>query len=413
MREISLPDYAEKLLDPYRYKVLLGGRGSAKSYTVARLLLLIGSQKRIRVLCAREFQNSITESVHKLLSEQIDELGLGDFYTVTNQSISGSNGSEFIFKGVRMNISSIKSMVGITHLWLEEAHTISKVSWDVLIPTIREPRSEIWVTFNPENDDDPTYTMFIDKDGNPVDRDDALVLHVNWDMNPWFPEVLMKEKDHLYKVNPDLAEHVWGGKTRKNSSAQIFRNKWRVEAFEHQEGWDGPYFGADWGFSNDPSVLVKIYLDTKNRRIMFRYAKFGFGVEIDYLPDLFDQVPESRYFKIRADGSRPETISHMQRRGFNIEAAEKWTGSVEDGIEWLRTWNEIIIHPDCEQNFIRDGVEFKYGMITEAKNYSYKVDRLTQDILTDIVDAFNHGWDGARYACQPMISKNASILDMF
>lgn len=411
---IKLPDYAEKLLSPMRYKVLHGGRGSAKSYTVARLLLLKGANSRRKVLCAREFQNSIHESVHTLLKEQAEKIGLDKFYSFTNQSIVGNNGTEFMFKGVRQNVDSIKSIPSITDLWLEEAHTISKRSWDTLIPTIREEGSEIWVTFNPNEIDDPTYTMFLNKDGTPVQRDDAVVIKVNWDQNPWFPDVLKKEKDHLFKVNPDLADHVWNGNCRKNSHAQIFRNKWKVAEFEPQPGWDGPYFGADWGFSTDPMTLVKIYLDTDNRRLMIRKAEFIWGCELDYIPDFFDRIEGSRNHKIRADNARPETISHVKRRGFDIEAADKWPGSVEDGVEWLRTWNEIIIHPDCEHTNLKRGDEYvNYGMITEAKNYSYKVDRLTEDVLTDIVDAYNHGWDGARYAMQPLITKSSSILDLF
>ena len=383
-----------------RYKVLYGGRGSGKSYGIADSLLLLGAKKKIRVLCAREFQNSITESVHFLLRQEIDRLGLAGFYKVTNTSITGANGTEFIFKGIRMNIDSIKSMAGVTHVWLEEAHSISQVSWDVLIPTIREDGSEIWISFNPNSQDDPTYKMFIDPEGNPLPREDAYIEKLNWQNNPWFPEVLRAEKDHLYKVNPDLADHVWGGKTRSHSDAQIFKGKWRVEEFEPNPNWDGPYFGADFGFSTDPSTLVKMYLDLDAREIKIRYAKFGYGIELDDMPEFYDSVPESRKFMIRADGARPETISYIGRQRFSIEAAEKWSGSVEDGIEWLKSFT-IVIHPECTE------------MIEEAKNYSYKVDRLTGDVLTVVVDAYNHGWDAVRYGLQPLISAgHLGILDV-
>lgn len=397
----QLPKYAKPLFLPKRYKVLYGGRGSSKSYTIARALLIIGRTQKIRVLCAREFQNSITESVHFLLRQEIDALGYGYHYEVTNNSITGANGTEFIFKGIRHNIESIKSMAGITHVWLEEAQTVSKFSWEILIPTIREPNSEIWVSFNPDSEDDPTYEKFVDKEGKPLPRDDAFVLKVNHHQNPWFPEVLKKEMEHLYRVNPDLADHVWEGNCRSHSDAQIFKGKYEVREFEAQPHFDGPYFGADWGFSTDPTTILKIYLDLRNREILIRHAKFGYGVEIDDLPEMFDQVPGVRNAKIRADCARPETISYMSRKGFDIEAAEKWTGSVEDGIEWLKGFDKIVIHPECEH------------MIKEAKNYSYKVDRLTQDVLTDIVDAYNHGWDAIRYGLQPLImAGSASIFDV-
>ena len=391
---MELPEYAQNLFLPFRYKVLFGGRGSAKSYSIARALLSIGAKKKIRVLCAREFQNSITESVHKLLSEQAEEIGLGHFYSITNNSILGKNGSEFIFKGVRLNVSSIKSMVGITHLWLEEAHTISQASWDVLIPTVREPNSEIWVSFNPENDDDPTYKMFIDKSGEPLKRNDSYIRRVSWRDNPWFPEVLKKEKDYLFSVNTQLAMHVWEGACRAESDAQIFKGKWEIRNFEPQLHYEGPYFGADWGFSQDPTVLAKVYIDAVNRELLIRQAQFGHGTELDDIPKLFDHVGDSRRFKIRADNSRPETISHVARKGFDIEAAKKWNGSVEDGIDWIKSFKKVVIHPECEE------------MILEAKNYSYKTDKLTGDVLRDVIDAFNHGWDAVRYACEPMISNN-------
>lgn len=399
--KIQLPDYAKLLLNNKRYKVLYGGRGSSKSYTIARLLLILGVQKKIRVLCAREFQNSIAESVHFLLKQEIATLGFSDHYTVTSNSISGTNGTEFIFKGVRHNIDSIKSMAGITHLWLEEAHTISRASWDILIPTIREPKSEIWISFNPDKEDDPVYEMFVEKEGQPKNRVDAVILNINWQDNPWFPEVLRVEKDKLFEVNPDLADHVWNGKCRTHSDAQIFKHKWVVREFEKQDHYEGPYFGADWGFSVDPSTLVKIYIDLRNREILIRHAKFGHHIDIDKLPAMFDQVSEARFTVIRADSARPETISYMSQRGFNIIGAEKWKGSVEDGVEWLKSFQRIVIHPECTE------------MITEAKNYSYKVDRLTNDVRSDIVDAYNHGWDACRYALEPMIkSGSISILNV-
>lgn len=390
--EVNLfPDYAEELFTPKRYKVLYGGRGSAKSYSVARALLALGYTQKIRVLCAREFQNSINESVHKLLQQEAQVMGLEQYYSVTRDSITGGNGTEFIFKGVKQNADSIKSMVGLTHLWVEEAHTISQRSWDILIPTIRAPGSEIWVTFNPENDDDPTYKMFVDKSGQPLLRDDAYIKRVSYRDNPWFPDVLEKERAHLSDVNPGLAQHIWEGACRTESEAQIMRGKWEVRNFEPQAHYEGPYFGADWGFSRDPLCIVKVFIDYQNSELLIRQAKFRVGVDFDKIPEFFDEVSGARAHTIRADNSRPETISHISQKGFDIIAADKWTGSVEDGIDWIRGFRRVVIHPECEE------------MIEEAKYYSFKTDRLTGDVLRDIVDTFNHGWDAVRYACDPMI----------
>lgn len=382
---INLPSYAEPLFKPYRYKVLRGGRGSGKSFTVAKMLLLKGAKQKCFVLCAREFQNSITDSVYKLLEEQIEVLGLQHFYRVTAQSIIGRNGTIFIFKGVWRNTNSIKSIPGITDLWLEEAQTVSKTSWDALTPTIREEGSEIWVTYNPINEDDPTHEKF----KNPPD--DALVIQANWRDNPWFPEVLRKEMEHMKRTNYDLYMHVWEGECRTNSDAQIFKNKWKVDDFEVQASWDGPYFGADWGFSVDPTALVKIYLDLPNNLLYFREEAGGVQIDMDDIPAEFDKVSQSREFVIRADNARPETISYVAKQGFNIESCEKWKGCVEDGIEWMKTFDKIIVHPSCTET------------ASEFRQYAYKVDRLTDDITTQIVDAHNHYMDASRYGLEVLI----------
>jgi phage terminase large subunit len=394
MGAVELPTYAAPLFEPYRYKVLKGGRGSAKSYTVAKILLLRALRKKRFVLCAREFQNSMADSVHKLLEEQIYEMNLDKFYNVQNQQITSTNGSKFIFKGVWRNTNSIKSIPGLTDLWIEEAHTCSKNSWDVLIPTLREEGSEIWVTYNPENEDDPTHVKFCGPEGAPPG---TLLIEANHADNPWFPNVLKDEMDHLRRTNYELYLHVWEGQTRTNSDAQIFRNKFKVDYFQVSKDWDGPYFGADWGFSVDPTALVKVYLDIKGpkKRLLISEEAGGVGVELDDIPELFDTVSEVRKRVIRADNARPETISYIARQGFAIEAAEKWKGSVEDGIEWLKSFDEIIIHPRCKET------------ANEFRKYSYKIDRLTQDITTDIVDAYNHYIDAIRYAFQPLIMVGA------
>lgn len=386
---IKLPDYAAPLFEPYRYKVLKGGRGSAKSYTVARALLIRGTQRKRFVLCAREFQNSIADSVHKLLLEQIHEMGLDHFYSHTRDTITGKNGTQFVFKGVHRNVNSIKSIPGITDLWIEEAHTLSNHSWEVLVPTVRDPDSEIWVTYNPESEDDPTHVKFCGKDGPP---ENSLVITANWRDNPWFPEVLRAEMEHMRRTNYELYMHIWEGETRSNSDAQIFKNKWKVDYFDVDSSWDGPYFGADWGFSVDPTALVKTYLDLANNRLIYAEESGGVGIELDDIDKEFDKVSESRTRVIRADNARPETISYVSRQGFLVEGAEKWKGSVEDGIEWMKSFDQILIHPRCKET------------ATEHRKYSYKVDRLTGDITTHIVDAYNHYIDAGRYAYQPLIA---------
>jgi hypothetical protein len=207
---IEFPDKLQFLFEPSRYKCGWGGRGSSKSWSFARALLIIGATRQLRVLCAREFQNSIKESVHKLLADQIDGLGLGHHYDVQQTTIRGKNGTEFIFEGLRLNVTKIKSMEGIDVAWVEEAQTVSKDSWDLLIPTIRKAGSEIWVTFNPDLEEDDTYQRFV---VHPPPS--ARVVQVNWQDNPWFPDPLRDEMEHLKAIDLDAYENVWGGQCKR------------------------------------------------------------------------------------------------------------------------------------------------------------------------------------------------------
>jgi hypothetical protein len=207
---VEFPTKLRCLFEPKRYKVLYGGRGSGKSWGVARALLILGASRPVRILCAREFQNSIKESVHKLLDDQIDALGLRAFYQVLDTEIRGRNGTEIIFEGLRRNATKIKSMEGINIAWIEEAQTVSKASWDLLIPTIRAAGSEIWVTFNPDLDEDDTYQRFVI-----APPSNATVRLVNWNDNPWFPDELRAEKDDLQAKDLDAYDNVWGGLTKR------------------------------------------------------------------------------------------------------------------------------------------------------------------------------------------------------
>lgn len=386
------PERLEFLFEPARYKVAYGGRGASKSWGFARALLIQGAAKQHRILCTREMQVSIRDSVHKLLKEQIDNLGLGSFYRVTQTQIVGANGTEFLFAGIRHNVDNIKSTEGITIAWVEEAQRVSAASWGILIPTIRTPGSEIWVSFNPENDSDPTYKRFITQP-----PPDAKVVKVGWEHNPWLPEVLKREKDYLYSVDPEAAAHVWGGETRKISDANVLRGRYRVEEFEPDADWNGPYYGADWGFSKDPTTLVLCWVS--GRTLYVEHEAYGVGVDLDDTPGLFDEVPGAREHVIRADSSRPETISHLRGKGYRkIESVKKWSGSVEDGVEHLRSYKAIVIHPRCVHT------------ADEARLWSYKTDSLTGDVLPVLVDKHDHCMDAIRYALGPLVQSRKSPI---
>lgn len=222
MKEITidapLPKKAQILFKPSRYKILYGGRGSAKSHSVAAALLLLGAKTRLRILCTREIQKSIKDSVHKLLQDKITALHLGGMYQVLDTEIRGANGTEFLFAGLASHtVESIKSFEGVDIVWIEEGQTVSKKSWDILIPTIRKDGSEVWVTFNPELDTDETYVRFVI---NPPPN--SIVVDMNYMDNPWFPEVLELERQHCKLVSPDDYETIWEGKCRSAVVGAIY-----------------------------------------------------------------------------------------------------------------------------------------------------------------------------------------------
>lgn len=223
MGTIQFPDKLRCLFRPSRYKVLYGGRGGAKSWGIARALLIIGAQRKVRILCAREIQKSMSESVHKLLSDQIADLGLSSFYQVQKTAITGANGTEIYFAGLRHNVDNIKSMEGVDYVWVEEAQAVSKASWDVLIPTIRKPGSEIWVSFNPDTELDDTYQRFVEHPPT-----DSIVVKIGWQDNPWFPEVLRREMLDLKARDLDAYLNVWEGNCKTIADGAIYANELRA-----------------------------------------------------------------------------------------------------------------------------------------------------------------------------------------
>lgn len=376
-----MPAKAQAVLAPTaRYKVLSGGRGSAKSYSIADYLIVKAVHGKFRILCTREMQNSIRDSVHRLLSDRIIALGYEKFFIIQKDGIYTLSGSEFLFKGLRHNISEIKSTEGIDICWVEEAEKVSDDSWTILIPTIRKPGSEIIISFNPEEEESATYQRFV---VNPPP--DCLHAHLTFRDNKLFPEVLRREMEYDKRVDPDKYDHVWEGKLKGYSDALIFKGKITIMDFETPEGVEF-LFGADWGFSTDPTALVRMFI--QENKLYIDYEAYGVGVELNELEAFFDTVPESRRWEIRADSARPDTISFMCQKGFAVVGAEKGPGSVADGITFLRGFEEIIIHTRCpgaKDNFL---------------NYKWKKDRITGKILPIPVDSSNHVPDACRYALE-------------
>lgn len=388
MPEIQIADIFQDAFSSARYKLYYGGRGGGKSWAIARSLILLSVQKPIRVLCCREFQTSIKQSVYQLLSEQIELMGFSDFFDIQEKIIIGKNGTDFIFQGLARNINGIKSTENISIAWVEEAQTISKPSLELLIPTVRAPNSEIWFSWNPQQDDAPIETL--KKALESSEQVKSVIQKVGWQDNPWFTKELNEERLLCLETDPEAYDHIWEGGFQTISEAVIFKDRVAIKVFE-TPGKARLFYGVDWGFSVDPTAMVRCFIE--DNCLYIDYEAYKVGVELDHLPDFFDRhIPECRKWPIGADCARPETISYIKRQNFRIYPAKKWPGSVEDGIEFLKGFKKIIIHPRC----VNTAKEFRL--------YSYKVDRITRDILPKIEDKNNHAIDALRYALDKMIT---------
>lgn len=351
------------------------------------------SGKTGAILCAREHLNSIDESSLEEVKQAIKSIPwLDNYYDVGETYVRSRDGRiKYIFSGLRRNLDSIKSKSTILIAWVEEAENVPEAAWRKLIPTVRAPGSEIWLTWNRESEESATNQRFI------VDApENSIIIEVNWDDNPWFPAELEQERQNDLKYRPEIYNHVWEGDYLNLTDAQIFKGKAVTDEFEVGKHWDGPYIGVDWGFSVDPTVIVKCWIH--GRTLYISEEAGGIGIELDDIPGTFDQITDVRKHKIRADNARPETISHIKRKGFDIDAASKWPGSVEDGIELIKSFDRVVIHPDCAET------------AREFRLYSYKVDPNTEEVTTKIVDSNNHYIDAIRYALQPMIAARKKII---
>lgn len=384
---IKLPakvlDVFAKPRGAYQYRVLKGGRGSGKSVGAATMAALWGYAEPMRILCVRQFQASIPESFYR---EIVDALALHPFlaahYTVTKESITGKNGTQFIFKGLERNPQSIKSLAKIDLTILEEAEDIPEAAWANLEATVfRQPKSEMWVIYNPKNENSPVDFRFV-KNQAP----NAIVRDINFMDNPFFGERMKALQDRDLRIF-DYATyaHRWLGHYLKNSKTQIFSGKFEVKEFTANRGeYDGPYQGLDWGYSSDPTAMVRAWI--KGDDLYIEYEAGGTGIELDHVKAVAETIPDFLAHKTIADSAQPSMISHVRRKGMDkIEGAKKGPGSIEDGIAFIRSFGRIYVHPRCK------------NILEELQMYSWKVDRnridpeTGQPFITDIpVDAYNH-----------------------
>jgi phage terminase large subunit len=389
--ELDFPEKLDFLFQPSRYKILYGGRGSGKSWGVARALIAKAVQNPIRVLCARELQNSISDSVIALLADQVKAMGLDNFFDVQRSAIYGKNGSEFSFAGLKHNVTSIKSFEGVDVCWIEEGQAVSKTSWETLIPTIRKPGSEIWVTFNPDLDTDETYKRFV---VNPPTS--AIVRKVNWDDNPWFPDVLREELDQLKSKDPDAYLNVWEGHTRQMLDGAVYANEIR-KAQEESRIKDFPI---------DKSIAVSTFWDigwADMTSIWFVQTIPGGEVRIvDFYQncqktiDHYVHVLENKGY-VYKDWWLPHDAENKNMTGKSVKDILEGMGkpvritpklSVADGINAARTLlNRAFIH---ETN-CADGMQ-------NLRHYRYDVDPNTKMFSNKpLHDQHSHAADAFRY----------------
>lgn len=388
---VEVPAKVLPLFTPNRYKILHGGRGSAKSWSVARALVSLAAAKPIRVLCARETQKSIQESVHRLLKDQIELMGLSGLFEVQETRIVGKNGSDFAFAGIRQQgVTNLKSFEGVDICWVEEAQVVTKRSWDILIPTIRKPNSEIWVTFNPELDTDETYSRFV---SDPPDG--AWVAEVNFSDNPWFSPELERERQDMLKRDPVGYRTVWEGKCRPAVEGAIYSRE--IEALVS----DGrirnvPYDPMlkvhtvwDLGF-NDSMAIICVQAVAGEIRIV-KYIEDSLRTLADYVADLqamrwnwgTDFLPHDARAKDFKSGKSAEEIMRALQRNPRIVP----NLGVEEGIRASR-----LVFSRCYFDKTNTA-----GLVNALKRYRRHVHQTTQEPGQPLHDAASHGADAFRY----------------
>lgn len=393
-RTADFPAKLRPLFTPKRYKVLHGGRGGAKSWGVARALLIQGASRPLRILCTREVQKSMKDSVHRLLSDQVQALGLGLFYDVLETEIRGLNGTLFIFSGLASHtVESIKSYEGVDIVWVEEAHGVSKKSWDTLIPTIRKPGSEIWLTLNPDMDTDETYVRFI-----AAPDPDSVVIEVNWRDNPWFPDVLDQERRKAEARDPDGYRHIWEGEPRRVAEGAIYRHEieavfrdGRVQTVPYDPtlpvhtvwdlGWnDAMTIGFAQRGLRDMRVID--YIEDSNRTLDWyvgQIEKRDWRWGTDYIPH------DGRTRNFQTGKSTEELLTAMGRR---VEVLPMT--SVEEGIKAAR-----LLWPACYFDAAKTA-----RLLECLKRYRRQVNQTTNEPMGPLHDEFSHGADMFRYMGQ-------------
>jgi len=420
-------DFPEKLdfllQEKARFKILYGGRGSGKSYNIAQALICKALYQPLTIVCSRNLQKSIKDSVHKLLKGIIYRKELGKYFEVTNHEIRSVAGAQFIFANLSANPDELKSLEDADIWWIEEAAKVPDVSIEALINTVRKKGSEIWFSFNPDLKDDPVYKRYVEgaKDML-IDGISIISKLVNFYDNPYFYGTeLVKQMESDRKRRPDVYNNIWLGNVKKESEALVFKGKYEIQNFEtpplNKIKDQMYYYGADWGFSPDPCVLIRCFITEKDdeRILWIDQEIYEIELSLNSIALKFAEMPDVRNWKIKADSARPDIIDLLRRCGYNIEGAGKtWNLGkerslkaentndankqtfIKAGIEYMLDFDKIIIHERCRNTTIEFG------------SYSKKIVPKTGEILPILEDKYNHCIDSLRYALNSNIKFSSS-----
>lgn len=399
----EIPKITRNFAKPARTRVFKGGRGSGKTRGLAlRSALRVYQLAEMGVegvfLASREHLNSLDESSMEEIKAAIrSQDWLAAYFDVGEKYIRTRNRRiSYAFAGLRHNLDSIKSKARIIGNWTDEGEGVSEPAWRKLVNTLREEGdgwlAENWISYNPESPESATNKRFVE-----TPAEDCVVTTVNWSDNPWFPDILNRARLDDQKHRPETYDHVWEGEFLTLTEAQVFSGKFTVEEFEPEPTWDGAYQGLDFGFSQDPTAAVRAHIHDRTLYIRSEAGKVRLELD-DTAGFIGERIEGFDRYVTRADSARPESISHLTRHGMpKVQAVEKWKGSVEDGVAYIRSFDRVVIHPDCPQT------------AREFRLYSYKVDPRSGDIKPDIADAHNHFIDALRYALGPMIKRRGPV----
>lgn len=383
---MEIPTEFKRLLDTdWREAAIYGGRFSLKSHTVARILLLRARQKKTRVACFREMQNSIADSSHQLLSDLIKEFNLHDFKVTNNSIINTVNGSDFLFKGLHRNEQSVKSTEGIDIAWVEEAQSVTENSIEILTPTIRKPGSQIIYTYNRLEEEDPVHKRLV-IEGRP----NTLVINVNYDIAikyNWMPDVIRLEMEDDQKRRPDLFKHKWLGEPLDLVESRIYTGWEIIEEIPHEARLEAR--GLDFGYTNDPTAIVSIYY--YNGGYIFNEELYRKGMSNKQIADYIGNLPNADTLVI-ADSAEPKSIDELKLYGINILPATKGQGSVNQGIQYVQ-----------DQRI--SATRWSSNLLKEYKTYLWMTDKEGK-ILNKPEDLNNHCMDAIRYGLANSIVTN-------